>query len=163
MVTTDGTSWQTLQPLDPLDSQVSGVTSLVDDYHVGEKEGGLHPDNPALLAKQATSLLVHSSPEIKQVGLHLGFQPGYTLLLAFHLLNFSLRGRCGDRRTLCYFSKFKYADISKETELVIQLSKILFKKCDIKIRVLSESTQIGSDFIGFAYNGKNYKEIFQLL
>ena len=92
-----------LQPLDPLDSQVSGVTSLVDDYHVGEKEGGLHPDNPALLAEQATSLLVHSSPEIKQVGLHLGFQPGYTLLLAFHLLNFSLWGRYVDRRTLCYF------------------------------------------------------------
>ena len=88
-----------------------------------------------------------------------------TFLTAFVLLvkaTHSLNSK-GISEAICYFSKFKYADISKETELVIQLSKILFKKCDIKIRVLSESTQIGSDFIGFAYNGKNYKEIFQLL
>ena len=88
-----------------------------------------------------------------------------TLLTAFVLLvkvTHSLYSK-GISEAICYFSKLKYADISKETELVIHLSKILFKKCDIKIRFLSESTQIGSDFIGFAYNGKNYKEIFQLL
>ena len=88
-----------------------------------------------------------------------------TLLTAFVLLvkvTHSLNLK-GISEAICYFSKFKYADISKEAKSAIYLSKILFKKCEVKIRVLSESTQIGSDFIGFAYNGKNYKEIFQLL
>ena len=86
------------------------------------------------------------------------------ILIAFILLiktngSYDMKGIC---EVVCYFSKSKYAEILKGNESIIHLSKLLFKKCDMKIQVWSESSEVENDFVGFVYDGKDYKEIFQL-
>ena len=61
---------------------------------------------------------------------------------------------------ICYFNKLPYADIYKGGESIIQMSKILFKKCNMTARIVSETKEIGHGMIGFVNFGNNDKVKF---
>ena len=85
-----------------------------------------------------------------------------TLSLAFVLLirvNYAFNSE-GISEAICQLSRLTYADIYKGDESIIQLSKILFKKCNITVRNISGAERIGHDIVGFVRFGKNDKVIF---
>ena len=81
-----------------------------------------------------------------------------TLLAAFVLLievNYAFNSK-EISEAICYFSRLPYADIYKGDESIIQISKILFKKCNMTVRIITEAEEIGHTMIGFL-NGNNDK------
>ena len=82
-----------------------------------------------------------------------------TLSLAFVLLirvNYAYNSE-GISEAICHLNRFTYADIYKGDESIVQFSKILFKKCNMTVRIISEAEGIGHDIIGFVSFGKNEK------
>ena len=69
----------------------------------------------------------------------------------------------GISEAICSLNRFKHVDILEGTESSVLLSRKLFKKCEITVRVLSNAEEIGSNLIGFASLQKNNKEKFSLL
>ena len=61
---------------------------------------------------------------------------------------------------ICYFNKLPYADIYKGDESIIQISKVLFKKCNMTVRIITKADGIGHDMIGFVNFGNNDKVKF---
>ena len=85
-----------------------------------------------------------------------------TILVAFVLLikvNIAFNPK-GVSEAICYLSRLTYADIYKGDESIIQVSKMLFKKCNMTVRIISGAEGIGRDMIGFVNFGKNDKVRF---
>ena len=85
-----------------------------------------------------------------------------TLLAAFVLLikvNYAFNLK-EISEAICYFNKLPYADIYKGDESIIQMSKILFKKCNMTVRIVSEAKGIGHGMIAFVNFGNNDKVKF---
>ena len=68
-------------------------------------------------------------------------------------------------KIICLFSPFEHADILKGAlEKPIEMSKELFKQCNIKVKIVSDTKVFESTaLISFAYNGSNNKETLQSL
>ena len=66
-------------------------------------------------------------------------------------------------KVICYFSRFKNADIFKGTLIgEVKLSKELLRNCDIKIKVMSNVIDFdSSQLISFLHHGTNNKEPLQ--
>ena len=68
-------------------------------------------------------------------------------------------------KVICLFSPFDHADILKgPLEKPIEMSKELFKQCNIKVKIVSDTKAFeNTALISFAYNGSNNKETLQSL
>ena len=81
------------------------------------------------------------------------------LLAAFISLikvNYAFNSK-GISEAICYLSRLPYADIYKGNESMIQISKILFKKCNMPVRIITEAEGIEHNMIGFVNFGNNDK------
>ena len=63
----------------------------------------------------------------------------------------------GISEAICYLSRSPYADIYKGDKSILGISKILFKKCNMTVRVITEAEEIGHNMIGFVNFGNNEK------
>ena len=68
-------------------------------------------------------------------------------------------------KVICLFSPFEHADILKGAlERPIEISKKLFKQCNIRVKIFSDKRAFEStSSISFAYKGSNNKETLQSL
>ena len=64
--------------------------------------------------------------------------------LAIHSLNI-----IGISKVICHFSRFHYAEMLKDESAIVNISKTLFKECDIKVRTVTDSKQLGENFVLF--------------
>ena len=84
------------------------------------------------------------------------------LSLAFVLLikvNYAFNSE-GISEAICQLSRLTYGDIYRGDESIIKFSKILFKKCNMTVRIISRAEGIEQDIIGFVRFGKNDKVKF---
>ena len=78
-----------------------------------------------------------------------------SIFLAINSLNM-----IGINKVICHFSKFHYAEILKGESAIVNISKTLFKECDIKVKVVSDLKELKKDFILFTKHNSNEKERF---
>ena len=66
----------------------------------------------------------------------------------------------GINKVICHFSKFHYAEILKGESAIVNISKTLFKECDIKVKIVLDLKELKTDFVLFMKHNSNDKERF---
>ena len=78
-----------------------------------------------------------------------------SIFLEIHSLNI-----IGISKVICHFSRFHYAEILEGESAIVNISKTLFKECDIKVKIVSDLKELKKDFILFTKHKSNDKERF---
>ena len=82
----------------------------------------------------------------------------YMGLVSLLLFGVSEENEENKAKVICHFKRFANTDILKMPES-LKLSKILFKKCKMQVRIMSDIEKIGgNDLISFAYQKNENKE-----
>ena len=77
------------------------------------------------------------------------------MLQSNHTLNI-----IGMSKVICHFRRYGYAEFYNSEKILINISKTLFKQCDIKVRIVSHLEELQNNFIWFTMDENNYKERF---
>ena len=82
----------------------------------------------------------------------------YMVLVSLLLFGASEENEENKAKVICYFKRFANTDILEMPE-PLKLSKLLFKKCKMQVRIVSDLQIIGkNDIISFATQKNNNKE-----
>ena len=66
----------------------------------------------------------------------------------------------GISKVICHFTRFNYAEILSGENAVVNITKTLFKECDMKVKIVSHLRELKEDFILVTKHENNNKERF---
>ena len=80
------------------------------------------------------------------------------LLLVQIFREYGCENLMGITKIICHFSMFNHADFLKGERSMIKISKTLSKECDIKVRFLSDISDVEDFLVLFINQQTNNKE-----